>query len=253
MTNLLNSNIADHLIAARQNRRQWDAKNTSPPASIGDAYAIQDLVLARLNVNVSGWKTSAPDLVSIPIAAPIYSDRMVVSGTSIAASNLSVIGIEGEIAFRIGRDLPALDIPYSSNDLGDAVSGLLPVIEIVDTRIVDGLKADKNLVLADNQSNGYLVYGQVLTSWRGLNFSALAASVRVNGITAYSGVDGNRAGALFKLMAWAANHCANRGRPFRAGDLVTTGTYTGMIFVEPGSEVVVDFPGIGQVTVSFPD
>ena len=244
--------IADQLIKARQQNFQWDAQSAAQPITIDDAYAIQELVALGLESGISAWKTSAPNPESVPIAAPIYSDLFYQSGSEIPASELFVIGIEGEIAFRIGRDLPPGEKPYSREYVIESISELLPAIEIVDTRMQDGFSQNKNLMLADNQSNGGLVVGEGVSNWKSLDFSRLEASVSVDGALEYSGIAGNRAGDLFCLMAWAANHCANRGRSFRAGDIITTGTYTGILFVEPGAGVVVDFPAIGTVEVSFP-
>jgi 2-keto-4-pentenoate hydratase len=33
---------------------------------------------------------------------------------------------------------------------------------------------------------------------------------------------------------------------------VTTGSMTGLMWTEPGSEMSADFPGLGRVEVSFP-
>jgi 2-keto-4-pentenoate hydratase len=252
MQNELRQNIASRLIKARQQKLQWDAGGGPFPQAVDDAYAIQDIVTQELGAKITGWKTSAPDLVSIPIAAPVYSQVMFKSGAKIPSSQLFVIGIEGEIAFRIAHDLPLAPNPYQREDLLEAVGELMPVIEVVDTRMANGLAQNKKLVLADNQSNGGLVIGAAISNWHELDFTNLKALVTVNGAIEYCGFDGNRAGDLFKLLAWAANHCANRGLPFKAGDIITTGTYTGLLFVEPGSHVVVDFPAIGQVEVSFP-
>ena len=53
------------------------------------------------------------------------------------------------------------------------------------------------------------------------------------------------------LLPWLANHAATRGG-LRRGTVVTTGSWLGMHFVEPGVEVTVEFAGIGRAAVSFP-
>lgn len=245
-----NQAIAERLLQARARHQPWQVNLPAPPTR-DDAYAVQDLVLAELDPGIAGWKTSAPDRESIPIAAPIYTPLLYPGGASIPAGNFFVIGIEGEIAFRIARDLPAAGKAYTRDDLIAAVVELVPAIEIVDTRMQDGMSQANNLKLADNQSNGGLVVGKGITDWQELDFDNIAASVTVNGACIYDGIDANRAGDLFTLMAWAANHCAVRGRPYLRDDIITTGTYTGIAFIEPGDEVVVDFPLIGSVAVSF--
>jgi 2-keto-4-pentenoate hydratase len=48
------------------------------------------------------------------------------------------------------------------------------------------------------------------------------------------------------MVEWAAKHCSARGMPLAAGDVVTTGTWTGMTPVSPGDDVVARFDGIGE-------
>jgi 2-keto-4-pentenoate hydratase len=38
----------------------------------------------------------------------------------------------------------------------------------------------------------------------------------------------------------------------RRGQIVTTGSLTGLRWVEPGAEVVAAFEGLGEVRVTFP-
>jgi len=48
-------------------------------------------------------------------------------------------------------------------------------------------------------------------------------------------------------LVWLANHLHGLGEHLRAGQVVTTGTYTGCIFVPPGQRVVAGFEGFGEV------
>jgi 2-keto-4-pentenoate hydratase len=50
-------------------------------------------------------------------------------------------------------------------------------------------------------------------------------------------------------MPWIARHCSKRGAGLRAGDLVTTGAWTGLQFAKAGDVVTARFPGIGEATV----
>ena len=89
------SEVARCLIAARRDHRQWDASDAAPLNDAGEAYAVQDLVTGGLDADLGGWKTSAPDPRSVPIAAPIYSALLHRTGTQIPASELFVIGKQG--------------------------------------------------------------------------------------------------------------------------------------------------------------
>jgi 2-keto-4-pentenoate hydratase len=61
---------------------------------------------------------------------------------------------------------------------------------------------------------------------------------------------GNNGGDPIRLLVAAANHAAARGG-LGPGDLVTTGSCTGLVFATPGAEVVAEFAGWGEVRVAF--
>jgi 2-keto-4-pentenoate hydratase len=45
------------------------------------------------------------------------------------------------------------------------------------------------------------------------------------------------------------NHVCKRGQGLHAGDVITTGAWTGLEIAKAGDEVTVKFPGIGEATV----
>jgi 2-keto-4-pentenoate hydratase len=61
---------------------------------------------------------------------------------------------------------------------------------------------------------------------------------------------GNPAGDILELVVWLANDVAANGAGLRAGDLVTTGSYTGMQHLLPGSRAKANFAGIGRVEIA---
>ena len=60
---------------------------------------------------------------------------------------------------------------------------------------------------------------------------------------------GNPAGDVWRLLAWVANSCAARCGGLRKGELVTTGSCTGLLFAAPNVHVVAEFDGLGRVEV----
>ena len=51
-------------------------------------------------------------------------------------------------------------------------------------------------------------------------------------------------------LVWIANELSRRGYCLAAGDIVATGTWTGLHFVREPAEVVADFGSLGRVEVS---
>ncbi len=252
MNQLSPEEIATQILNARRDHVAWDPADTQPLAHLDDVYAVQDLVTEQLGRGIGAWKTSPMDPGELPFAGPIYADEIYATGVKIPASNLFVIGIEGEIAFRLNKDLPARAAPYTREDILDAIEEMLPLIEVVDTRMVNGMEQDATFKMADNQSNAGIVIGAGVKGWEAVNATTVDVHLTANGKPLHSGKSTSPIEDMFDLMAGTVNVCAARNRPIRAGDIITTGSCTGIEFVEPGAEVVLEFPGIGRVEVSFP-
>ncbi len=251
MDHLSPAEIANHLLQARRSQVAWDPAATAP-IPLDQVYAVHDLVTDQLGRAIGAWKTSPLEDPAAPFAGPIYANDIHASGAEIPASSLFVIGIEGEIAFRLNRDLPARARPYDRTDILAAIAEMVPLIEVVDSRMVNGMAQDPSLKMADNQSNAGVVVGKGVAGWETVDATTAAVHLTVNGTAVYTGTSNSPIDDLFALVAGTVNVCAARNRPVRAGDIITTGSCTGLIFIEPGSLVNLEFPGMGQVTVSFP-
>jgi 2-keto-4-pentenoate hydratase len=253
--NTIAQSAAGILIEARRQRQPARLNGASQPQNNADAYAIQDAVAAQLwpQARISAWKLGAPDAVSEPNTAPIGPSLLVADGSTLQASDFLLIAIEGELAFRLARDLPPKDdgSEYSSAQVAAAVASVHPTIEIVDSRLQDWQNADALAKLADFQSNGALVVGPAVTDWQRINPLTQPAQLIVNGATIVETQGGNAARDLLRLLTWQANHVVRRCGGLQAGDVVTTGSFTGVQMVPPGADVSVVFPGVGSVAVRF--
>jgi len=54
-----------------------------------------------------------------------------------------------------------------------------------------------------------------------------------------------------RLLVWMANHGTHARGGLRAGQVVTTGSCTGTIFVEPGAHIAAAFPGLGALALEI--
>ncbi|GGO86098.1 hypothetical protein GCM10011348_36150 [Marinobacterium nitratireducens] len=243
------------LLNAYREGRQIEALPTGlEPRTVDDAYAIQDRVAGELSRGrIRAWKTGAPNPETTPYGAPIFDQVVLESPARIPADQLHMIGVEVELCYRLGRDLPARDEPYSDEEVRAAVAGVQVAIEVVDTRLRQWQECAELWRLADNQINAALVLGSGTDDWRDLDPSTLAGQLIVNGELQVEGVGCHSVGNPVRLLPWLANHLTGRNGGLREGDLVTTGTWTGMVFVKPGDEIIGRFPGVGEARVSFPE
>ncbi|HXP04628.1 MAG TPA: fumarylacetoacetate hydrolase family protein [Stellaceae bacterium] len=236
------------LAAARKGAAIASLPADAIPWSEADSYQIQDGVMRRLGETVGGWKVGISPSGG-HFAAPIYASTVHASPASLPARGFKIIGIECEIGFRFDKPLPARPAPYTRQEVLDAVS-LHPTIEIVDSRYQDFRSLDRLLVLADNFSNGGLVYGPAASNWEGIDLAHPPIEVTADG-KPFADCTGLRAGTPIELMLAAVQHANGRGG-IAAGTVITTGTHTGLVFTEPGVKIAADFGRLGRVEVSFP-
>jgi 2-keto-4-pentenoate hydratase len=239
---------ANALVVARKGSAIASLPADAIPQSEADSYQIQDAVRAKLGEQVGGWKVGISP-VGGHFAAPIYASTVVASPASLPARGFKLIGIECEIGFRFNKALPPRLAPYTQEEVLDAAS-LHPTIEVVDSRYQDFRSLDRLLVLADNFSNGGLVYGAAVSNWDGIDLAHPPIEVTANG-KPFADCTGLRAGTPIELVLAAVQHANGRGG-IAAGTVITTGTHTGLVFTEPGVTIAADYGWLGRVEVSFP-
>lgn len=242
---------AELLVAARRARKPIDGlpAGLSPP-TFEAAFAIQDAVMAMLGERAGGWKVGvSPNAPAT--CAPLFASTIHPSPYRIPAVEVPYCGVEGEIAVRLGRDLPKRATPYAREDIVAAIDGVCAAIEIVDSRYTDLMRRGAEDKLADNVSNGAFAYGPMVTDWQKLDLSALKVRLDVAGKTLTDKVGGSPSGDPLIAVVWLANHLTGRDGGLRKGQIVTTGSCTGLPFAKPGDTAVVTFEGLGTAEVTF--
>lgn len=220
--------------------------------AVGDAetaYAVQDAQLRRLGP-VGGWKVGSKGDGSLPGCAPLPASCVLSSGTQLSGPQWRMRGLEVELALRVGRDYaPGEQVPDEA-ELRTVFDAILPAIEVVETRLGHPPCTNPWAGMADLQSHGALVLGQAQPLPAILSLRQIAASLAIDGqpVTRTSG--GNPAD-LWPLLGWLAQHCARRGQPWRCGQVITTGSCTGLQLARGGLLIEAALEGIGAVSLRF--
>ncbi|SNT59970.1 2-keto-4-pentenoate hydratase [Tardiphaga sp. OK246] len=236
---------ADILAGARRSGTQIEALPVTP-SSVAEAHEIQDRVAALVGEPIGAFKAGAP-----PDGEPtrgLIEARMVrTSPAHMSVAEVPHLGVEGEVAFRFTRDLPARSVPYTRDEVAKAVA-VLPVIEVVSSRFRDPLSRPKMEQLADCGINAGLVTGPERADWSHLDLPNLQMTFIVNGETQIARKGGHPtddpiagAVALVNMMRDGV----------KAGQVVTTGSWTGLPFFKPGDRCTVRFEGLGEAEVVF--
>jgi len=236
------------LVAARKGAAIASLPPDAIPQSEAEAYAVQDAVRAKLGEKIGGWKVGISPQGG-HWSAPIYASTVAPTPASVPAGSLKLLGVECEIGFRFHAPLPPRPQPYTRDEVLAAAS-LHPTIEIVDSRYQDFRSLDRLQVLADNYSNGGLVYGPAARDWGGIDLVHPPIEVTADG-KHFADCTGLQAGTPIELLV-AAVALANSRGGIAPGTVVTTGSHTGLVFAEPGARIVGDFGRFGRVEVAFP-
>jgi 2-keto-4-pentenoate hydratase len=134
----------------------------------------------------------------------------------------------------------------------DAVASLHPGLELAECRFVhDPVFPPLPAILADGAGSGTIVYGPEIEDWRRRDIVHQEATLSCNGRVRRRGT---AAAALDHPMApltWLANALSRTGVGLKAGQMVSTGTLTGMLAPKPGETYVADFGELGSVSLAF--
>jgi 2-keto-4-pentenoate hydratase len=222
------------------------------PQTLDEAYALQDVMALAMGA-IGGWKVGAtsPDATPVFSAMPLWGG-FAKSGARIAPSFKRLRGIEAEIAFLIGKDLPPRTDPYTRDEIADAIASAHPAIELLESAYDDPDQVDRFSILGDLQINGGFAHGTAVPDWQSHNLAQESVTVSIDGAVRFEGTASNAAGTdLLRLVTWLANEGSYRTGGLKAGQWITTGSWSGKELATAGSVVHVRFSRFGDVTVQF--
>ncbi len=225
--------------------------------SIEAAYRVQGKIEALADMPRCGWKVGATSQeaqrvldIEGPATAPMSVPTCFQSPADVAVFPGQSGSVESEFAFRFARDLPKRSTPYSQDEVIDAVDALLPAIEIVGGRFEDGFNRIGPIrLIADMVAHTAFVSGQEVTNWRGIDLKSHSVSLFKNGEQVGEGTGSLVLGDPLLVLHWTANHLLDRGESIKAGQIVTTGTCTGITPVAEDDVFTADFGTLGKVEV----
>lgn len=218
------------------------------PTSENEAYFIQDQVALAYG-DIGGWKIGAASPEAEPLFAPMPSAWT--AGNDAEFRAVTYRAVEAEVAFLLGHDLPPRSHAYTDDEVLAAVGSCHPAIEILDSAFEDPTAVDRFSGIADLQLHGGFAFGPAFADWRNLDFARETVTLSIDGIVRLERTGSNTAGNLLRLLPWLANHAAARTGGLRAGQWITTGSWTGSLRCETRSTAIASFSHLGTVSVHF--
>ena len=238
------------LLAARNGSPIADLPAELVPADTSEVYYVQDAIAATFG-DVGGWKIGAATPEATPLFAPMPRAWMAGSGSRLSGQHWRYRGLEAEIAFLVGEDLPPRATPYSREEALAAMASCHPVIEVLESAFIDPMVATKLAALADLQMHGGFIHGPAINGWQTIDFNKETVTLSVDSVVRIERTGSNTSGDLLKLIPWLANEGAARTGGLRKGQWITTGSWTGNLPTTNDVRVDVEFSTAGHAEVNF--
>ena len=229
-----------------------------PGLKLEDAYAIQmEIVQQRVaagrrivgkKIGLSGRKMQELLGVTEPDYGHLFDDMILNSGEQVAMNGLIQPRCEAEIAFLLNEDLAGPGVTVA--EVIAATEGILPALEIVDTRIRDWQIKLEDTV-ADNGSSALVVLGGVITPPIELDLRLTGVLFSQNGLLVGTGTGAEALGHPAASVAWLANKLSEFKVTLQAGEIVLSGSLAGAPFITAGDTFIAEFDRLGTVSVGF--
>lgn len=225
---------------------------------IVDAYRIQERFMQRryaIGEEVVGKKIgvtskAVQEMIGVfePDFGQLTSIMEIENGGTADLDKLIQPKAEAEIAFVLKEDLVGPGI--TATDVIRATDHVRACFEIVDSRI-DNWDIRIQDTVADNASCGVFVLGEDKIDPRDVDLTLAGLLVEKDGEPVATGVGAAVQGSPPNAVAWLANTLGRLGMPFRAGEIILSGSLAPLIPVAHGDRLVAHIGGIGTCEVSF--
>jgi 2-keto-4-pentenoate hydratase len=255
--------VAAELVAARREGRSLTGFPGAVPASMAEAYQIQELAMSRWQDSLVGWKigyisadrrtAENPDR----LVGPIWRQQCHLSEEDVSAVEVGIFAsgfaaVEAELVVRLEQDLPTHDgAGWTAEEAADLEQHLLIGIEVASSPIPDINALGPTVIAADFGNNNGLVLGSVLADQPGGVPVQLVSYL--DGQPVGEGSADNLPGGIHSGLATALNLLTSRARPVRAGMVFATGAITGIHPIGPGQRCRVEVRGGPSVELRTAD
>jgi 2-keto-4-pentenoate hydratase len=228
------------------------------------AYRVQDAYWrrqsARDNTQAGGFKIGLTTRkmqemcgIDSPVAGYVPSNRIYTSGIALDAKRDTHLGLEFEIAVKLGRDFPFRSVAYTQQEISQGVAAVAPGVELVDDRHCDYATLEALSLIADNSWNAGIVVG----AWQDppQDLGSVEGVVTLDGPGLQPselgrGFGRDALGHPYVPLTWLANFRAGSDRPLKKGDVVMTGSLIRTNFPTQTCTYHYELTGFGNVDVT---
>ena len=245
---------AERIVAVFRARRPIDIlPDELIPGDLDEAYRVRaefEAIEAARRGAVVGYKIglTTPIMqqlcgVDEPCYGAMFASEIRHSPAEVRVGDFCRVGIETEIAMRLGADLPD---GGGRARVEAAVESCMAAIEVLEDLRHDYKRLSARSMVAGNVWNAGCVLGAPSTDWRTLDLATATSRLTINGKEIGGGKGGDVMGNPLNALSWLADKLAADGRPLRRGMVVMTGSMVPIQFPQTGDRAVVEVAGLGH-------
>jgi 2-keto-4-pentenoate hydratase len=249
--------IAERFVAARLSATPLAAYPGTIPPDMNAAYLCQDEAIALWPDEVVGWKVGwiGEDQQRVyreeRVVGPIFRNALRIirldEEIEFPVYRGGFAAVEAEYVFRISADAPADKLSWTDAEAADMVGALYIGIEPASSPLATINDLGPAVVVSDFGNNAGLLLGPEVADWRQRIADGMTCETFIEGRSVGKGGTARLPKGPIGALAFALMRCARRGRPLRAGCLVSTGAASGIHDILPGQSSALVFDGVGTL------
>ena len=230
------------------------------PKDISEGYDLQGALSAQLQSSKGaccGHKIGCTTPVmqafleiQHPCAGRLYTNEVYQLDVELVLSDFVGVGVECEIALRLGQDITPNGVPHTKASVASCVEAAMAAAEIVDNRYTDFHDFGTPSLIADDFFSSGAVLGPAV-SLNDLDLAAAQGTTVIDGVDIVSGLGEAVMGNPLNALAWLANQKSERGETLKAGDVIMTGSVVETQWIDKPCVVECQVAPLGEVTLRF--
>lgn len=186
-----------------------------------------------------------------PVIAPLLREALLEDGSAYLLPQ-GIIGLGAGYCFVLGRPLEdASEGPAGETEAAEACLACHLELQVVGRRVPHGTPLNALTATADLGLDVIHVLGPRVRYRDPSDLGSAGIRLELDGHAVARGHGADTLGAPFGAVAWTSRWLAARGRRLEAGEVVATGSCTGLVRVVPGQRATASFEDFGTVLLDL--
>lgn len=224
------------------------------PQNTEQAWQIQQAQTALLTAQgeaVGGWKCALP-FDDKWVVAPILASTLHTASPVALFTEAGLCKIEPELGFVLQHDLPPRPEGYTESEIIAAVGSAHAVLELIQNRHWPDESASFYEHLADNLFNQGLFVGEAIPLHTALQAAEMTFKITRENTAEAAIINGKHPNGLPQNpLFWLVNFLSQHAIALRAGQIIITGSYAGLLTLPPNQAFTLQFGDWATLQLTF--